>query len=226
MDTSGIETALEAAEASVAGGGGVGGTGFWPAVNAVKRDPALVETHADRIARIDRAAFERWALLTVPVAVGTALMVVGTLAGLGLVWWAYGADRPWNGLLLLAGTGATMTTTHGLAHLAVGWSSGMRFTHWFIGTIGRPQPGVKVDYATYLRTPARRRAWMHAAGAVMTKLVPFFALPPALVMDAPGWTVGILVVVGIGTIVTDVLWSTKSSDWKKFRREMGFSETT
>jgi hypothetical protein len=225
MDTSGIEAALEAAEASVAGGGGVGGTGFWPAVNAVKRDPALVETHADRIARIDRAAFERWALLTVPVAIGTAIMVVGTLVGLGLVWLAYEADRPWNGLLLLVGTGATMTTTHGLAHLAAGWSSGMRFTHWFIGTIGRPQPGVKVDYATYLRTPARRRAWMHAAGAVMTKLVPFFALPPALVMDAPGWTVAILVVVGIGTIVTDVLWSTKSSDWKKFRREMGFSET-
>ena len=65
------------------------------AVAAVKRDPALTDAYRRRIADIDRAAFERWALLTVPAGVGTALMVVGTLVGLGFVWAAYGATELW-----------------------------------------------------------------------------------------------------------------------------------
>lgn len=220
MDREGIEEALGRAESALERGDGLKGTGFWKAVGAIKRDPELVEPFADRVASIDRMAFERWALVTIPAAIGTTLMVIGTLAGLGLVWWAYGVETPWNGVLLLVGTAVTLVTTHGLAHLVVGRVVGIRFTHWFVGTIGRPQPGVKTDYSSYLRTPPRSRAWMHAAGAITTKFIPFLALPPALVMDAPGWTVVVLTVVGVAQILTDVLWSTKVSDWKKFSREM------
>jgi hypothetical protein len=219
-----IEAALSAAEESVARGEtALGPSGFWKAVASVKRDPALVDEYADRIAGIDRTAFERWALLTVPVLTGTALMVIGTAVGFGLVAWAYSLDRPWNGLILLAGTGVTLVTTHGLAHLVVGRVLGMRFTHWFISSVSRPQPGVKLDYSTYLRTAATRRAWMHASGALMTKVIPFLALGPAIVMEAPWWTTTLLIVVGVAQIVTDVVWSTKSSDWKKFRREMNIA---
>ncbi|NNF70410.1 MAG: hypothetical protein HKN01_11625 [Acidimicrobiia bacterium] len=63
---------------------------------------------------------------------------------------------------------------------------------------------------------------MHASGAVLTKLIPFFALGPALVMEAPWWTTALLVLLGVGQIVTDIVWSTKASDWKKYRRELGF----
>jgi hypothetical protein len=150
-------------------------------------------------------------------------MVVGTLIGLAVVFWAYQVEQPWNGLALLAGTGITLVTTHGLGHLVAGRLVGIRFTHWFIGEISRPQPGVKIDYATYLRTPARARAWMHASGALVTKTVPLLALPPAFVMDAPGWTVALLIVIWIVMTATDILWSTKSSDWKKFSREMGIA---
>lgn len=215
-----IGRALDAAESALAAGRRLDGTGFWKAVAAVKRDPALVEAHAERIGRIDRAAFERWALLALPAATGTALMVAGTAAGLLLVLWGYYVEAPWNGLLLLAGTVITMVTTHGLAHLVVGRMGGMRFTHWFVGTIRRPQPGVKVDYESYLRVPARRRAWMHASGAVVTKAVPFLALGPAFVMPAPWWATALLLVVGVVQIATDALWSVKASDWKKYRREM------
>jgi hypothetical protein len=224
MDRNEIEAALDRAEAGIAAGAGVGGTGFWKAVSAVKRDPSLVEEYAERIGDIDRRAFEHWALLTVPAGIGTATMVIGTLVGLGLVLAAYSAEETAAGILLLLGTGITLTTTHGLAHQAVGMLTGMRITHWFIGTIGRPQPGVKVDYATYLRTPAKSRAWMHASGAILSKAIPFFALGPALVIPVPGWATAILVVLGVGQIITDVLWSTKASDWKKFRREMSFAE--
>ena len=114
----------------------------------MKRDPALVEEFADRAAAIDQNAFQGWALLTVPIWTGTALMTLGAAVGLFLVLLAYYAGEPGNGLLLLAGTAITLVTTHGLAHLIVGRAFGMRFTHWFLGTIRRPQPGVKVDYAS------------------------------------------------------------------------------
>lgn len=224
MNRAEIEDRLDRAEASVNAGSGVGGTGFWGAVGAVKRDPALVETYGRRIADIDRSAFEQWALLTVPAGIGTAVMVAGTVVGLGLVWAAYGASELWAGLFLLAGTGITLVTTHGLAHLLVGLVYGMSFTHWFIGSMSRPQPGVKVDYATYLGTPARNRAWMHAAGALVTKAIPFFALGPALVIGVSGWVTAVLVVIGVVQIVTDVAWSTKASDWKKYRREMQYAD--
>ena len=224
MERAEIERRLDEAEKAVKEGSGLSGTGFWSAVGAVKRDPALADAYRERIATIDRAAFERWALFVVPAGVGTVLMVVGTLVGLGFVLAAYGASQLWAGLFLLVGTGITLVTTHGLAHLVVGSAVGMRFTHWFVGTLSRPQPGVKVDYATYLATPARARAWMHASGALVTKAIPFFALGPALVIGVPGWVTALLVVVGIVQIATDVLWSTKASDWKKFRREMRYAD--
>ena len=223
MDRGEIEAALDRADAGIESGSGVRGTGFWKAVGVVKRDPSLVEDYADRIGDIDRRAFEAWALITVPASVGTALMVIGTLVGLGLVWAAYSAEEMTAGILLLLGMGITLVTTHGLAHQVVAAAVGMNVTHWFIGAIGRPQPGVKVDYATYLRTPAKSRAWMHASGAIMSKAVPFFALGPAFVIPAPGWATAILIILGIGQIVTDVLWSTKASDWKKFKREMAYA---
>lgn len=222
MTSEEVAETLADADAALDRGEGLDGTGFWKAVTGAKRDPALVEQFADRIGDIDRRAFERWALVTVPAPVGTAVMIAGTAVGLALVWVAYGSDRPLNGVMLLAGMLVTLVTTHGLGHLVVAAVGGMRVTHWFIGTVTRPQPGVKIDYATYLRANAAARARMHAAGAVVTKLVPFLALPPALVMDAPSWTVWALVVLGVGQILTDVLWSTKSSDWKKYRREMQF----
>ncbi len=226
MQRSDIDTALTNAEEAVARGEALGPSGFWKVVGAAKRDPEVAAQHAERIAAIDRAAFEQWAFLTVPAITGTVLMVVGTLIGLGFVFWAYSLDQPLNGIALLAGTGITLVTTHGLAHLVVGRLFGMRFTHWFIGSIRRPQPGVKVDYATYLRTPATHRAWMHASGAVVTKLIPFFALGPALVMEAPWWTTALLILLGVGQVVTDVVWSSKASDWKKYRREMRYASET
>lgn len=196
---------------------------FWRVVAAVKRDQTLADAFADRIAVVDRTAFERWALLTVPIWSGTALMVLGTVLGLFMVLLSYYVTEPGNGVFLLVGTGITWITTHGLAHVAVGALGGMRFTHWFIGRLIQPQPGVKVDYATYLRADAKARARMHAAGAVMTKIVPFAALGPALVIGVQPWVTALLVLGGVGSIVTDVLWSTKTSDWKKYLREMRYA---
>jgi hypothetical protein len=227
MDRARVEAILDAAEKAVSTGSPLAPTGFWKAVAAVKRDQALVEAHADRIARIDRASFKTWALVTVPLWLGNVLMIGGTLVGLALVARAYYLEGTGAGLVFLAGFGVVLVTTHGLGHLAVGSLMGMRFTHWFIGPLRPPlPPGVKLDYATYLRAPAVSRAWMHASGAIVTKTVPFVFLGAALAADLPAWVVWALVVIGLAQIGTDLFWSTKASDWKKFRREMSLAQTS
>lgn len=218
-----VENILSACEARLRAGQPLTGSGFWQAVATVKRNPPLVEQYADRIAAIDRAAFERWAWLTFPMLMGDVMLWLGTLAGLGLVAGSYYAHEPWNGILLLLGTGVLVTTVHGLAHLIVGRVVGMRFTHWFIGKPTQPQPGVKVDYATYLRTPPRTRAWMHASGALATKVMPFLLLGAAWGAGVPAWTWIAMILLGVVQVISDLTLSVKKSDWKKFTREMGIA---
>lgn len=225
MDREQIDGILITAEAALASGGKVdlGPLGFWRAVNAVKKQPEMVEIFADRIGRVDREAFERWALLKLPSGLGTTLSIVATAGGLTLIGWAYGADGTAQGVALLAGMGVVLTATHGLAHWVVARTQGMRVMYWFVGTIQRPTPGIKIDYATYLRTPARKRAWMHASGAIVSKLIPFISLGAGWAMGAPAWTLVALGALGVVQIITDILWSTKGSDWKKVKREMALA---
>lgn len=227
MDREEIDALVSAIEADFAADphASLRGRGFWKAVDAVKRDPDLVDRFAERMAALDRAGFERWALLTVPGGIGTMVALIVTALGLTMVGLAYSAEEPWNGVLLLAGMFIVFLATHGLGHLAVGRVFGIRFTHWYVGTIGRPQPGVKTDYASYLRATPKQRAWMHAAGAVVSKLVPFLLIPAALIAGVPWWATTLLVLFAIAGIVTDYLLSVTKSDWKKYLREMEFERT-
>ena len=60
---------------------------------------------------------------------------------------------------------------------------------------------------------------MHASGAIATKLAPFLALAFFPGSEAPWWSAAALVALGVFQIVTDVLFSVRSGDWKRFRRE-------
>jgi len=228
MDEQAVERGLSESERALEGDGRPDLTrlGFWQAVAAVKRDRALIDRYADRIARIDRAAFERSVPIRFPLTVGLAADGVGVLVGVTLValtlstsavpW----ANSPWRELVFLAALGVLLVTTHTLAHWIVGTLVGIRFTHAFTVPPKQPQPGFKLDYASYLRTPARARAWMHASGAIVTKLVPFVLLPFALRGGLAAWAIWAMLAFGVLQIVTDALWSVRGSDWKKFRREM------
>jgi hypothetical protein len=213
---------IREARHSVEAGGGLGGTGFWKLVGAIKQEKGL-DRFIEDVAEIDQRALRNWALLTVPLALGSSLMVFGTLVGFAFVTLAYQVEGVWGGVWILLGTGVLLVTTHSLAHLVVGTAVGIRFTYWFIGKISQPQPGVKTDYATYLQTPARSRAWMHAAGAITTKVIPFLMIGAALAAGVPAWATWALVAAGVVALLTDVLWSTKASDWKKFKREMAYA---
>jgi hypothetical protein len=224
MGSPGIEESLTRAEAAVRDGRGLGGTGFWGAVGSVKRQPELVDRYADRIAAIDDAAHRNWAMLIIPLWLGTSVAVIVVLGGLALVWWAYYLDGTAATVSFLAGAGVLIGATHGLGHLVVGRLLGMRFEYWFIGEIRQPQPGVKLDYAAYLRTSAPRRAWMHASGALTTKIIPFLLIGAAVAAGLPSWVPWLLAGLGVAMVLTDVLWSTEESDWKRFKREMRFAQ--
>lgn len=218
-----IDTILNACEVQIGFGNTpeINGTGFWPAVRAVKSEPELIDQFADRIGAIDRAAFNAWARFVIPISLGTVIAVVGVLIGLSIIS-AAALIPEWNGIVFLVGTGVLIGTTHGLGHLIVGFIGGIRFSAWFIGR-GRPQPGVKTDYGTYLRATPNARAWMHASGAIVTKAIPFLLLPAALAVSAiPTWVSLVLIGLGIVQIITDVVWSTKSSDWAKYARERAY----
>lgn len=222
MDDSAIDRALAACEQQLQAGGtpDLRALGFWRAVAAVKRRRELVDRYATRIATIDRQAFRRHIRLAFPVSLGVIALDLGLFGGLLLLGIALGVDHPWREILVLVAAGALDTTTHGLAHLAVGTFVGIDFTDWFVDLPKRPQPGFKIDYASYLRASPRQRAWMHAAGAIATKLTPFLVIPFAVAIGTETWAVLILLAVGVIQILTDVVYSVRASDWKKFRREM------
>jgi len=222
LDRAQVESILAAVEQALAGGGPVDLTslGFWRAVAAVKRQPEWVSAYATRIGEIDRRAFARAVRPIVPFGVGTGILGAACLVGIVLVLIDLNLPRPLRGLVVLAGTGALLWSTHDLAHLVVGWVDRLQFVGWFLGGPTRLQPGLKVEYGSYLRTPPAARAWFHASGAIVTKLVPFAVLAATVGRDLPAWTRLALVGIGVATLLTDLLFSINNSDWKKFRREM------
>jgi hypothetical protein len=148
------------------------------------------------------------------------VLAVGAGAGLAALIVAANIESPgWAGLLLLGAAGVWSVALHCPTHWPVGWLAGIRFTDMFLGGPPPPRPGVKTDYATYLRAEPAMRAWFHASGAIATKLAPFVALAVWPLTEAPAWAAWGLLGMGVVLVATDLLFSVRSSDWKKFRRE-------
>jgi hypothetical protein len=207
--------------------------GFWRVVALIKRGDELIERYAEQVGRIDTKAFRARVGFRVPVWLGNGLLLGAIAVGVFGVIVAIAAATPTlanepntflAGAGLLVAAGAWAVGFHSPTHWLVGRFVGIGFTDYFLGGTPIPYPGLKTDYATYLRADPMARVWMHASGAVATKLAPFLALAFAPAADAPGWAVAILLALGAFQIVTDVVISTKRSDWKKVRRELAVAK--
>src|SRR5688572_21492954 len=119
MDTAEIDSRLARAEAAVAGGQGLRGTGFWPAVAAARRDPDLAARHAARMAAIDRRAFEQGVRVRTSAGTGVRLLIAGSCAGVGLVALAVTLDGAAQTVALLLAGGVLLLSTHSLTHWLV-----------------------------------------------------------------------------------------------------------
>ena len=67
---------------------------------------------------------------------------------------------------------------------------------------------------------------MHASGAIASKIAPFAVFAAVYLPHRaagydlfPSWALWAVLAIGVVQIVTDVLFSTRHGDWKKFRRE-------
>jgi len=208
-----IEAAVDAGDADL--------REFWRLVRRIKADPALAERYADAVGRIDRTAFERRVRPRFPVWFGNGLLNAGTLVAAAAIVYATQCDNQTvSGALLVAAGGMLTVTLHDPTHWAIGRAAGMRFDCYFLDGPTRVQPGLKTDYASYLRTPPRKRAAMHASGAVASKLAPVVPLAAAPLAHAPLWAVLALAGLTVLQVLTDVTFSVKRSDWKKVRREL------
>ena len=188
-------------------------------MEAVKADPALIEEHADRIGVIDSNAFRQWAFVTVPLWIGNLVMLGGTLLG----------PRP-RGVVVFARGDDFRSGVHVRVRRAPG--------HY-------PQPGPppgRHDPRDPLHTLVRRlddsgpnpvsrsttpRICGHrpppGPGCMprersSPRSMPFALIGAALAAEVPrsgrwccsSWW-------ALARSLTDILWSTKESDWKKFR---------
>ena len=209
-----IERAVDAGDTDLSA------LGFWRLVKRVKLSPEAVERYGEQVGRIDTAAFRRGVPRRWPVWLGNAVLTAGVVAGaLAIVFALHVSSSLLKGLALVAAGVLWSVCSHSLAHWLVGRLVGIRFTDYFIGGPPPPRPGLKTDYATYLRTPAERRAWMHASGAIATKVAPFVPLLFWSASGAPVWSALVLLAIGAVQIVTDLVFSVQSSDWKKVLRE-------
>jgi hypothetical protein len=218
----GFEAEFARIEAAVdAGNADLRALGFWRLLAKVKVDAVLSAHWAEQAGRIDRKAFEARVRPRFPVWFGNLVLLAGGLLGAFAVGIALGTDdETIAGLALVFAGVAWSIAFHSPTHWLVGRIVGIRFTAYFFGGPFPPRPGVKTDYATYLGASPVARAWMHGSGAVVTKLAPFAALAFWPASGAPTWAALALVAIGVFQVVTDVLLSTKSSDWKKVRREL------
>jgi hypothetical protein len=215
------------------------GLGFWALLRKVKQEPRLAGHWADVVGRIDRKAFEARVRPTFPVWFGNGLLLVGTVVLSGAVVVAIRlAEGPseagdtWAGILAVVAAGGLSVTLHCPAHWVVGRLVGIRFSRYFIGGPLKLTPGIKADYATYLRASPGERVTMHAAGAVASKIAPFAVFAAMYLPHAarnfelfPEWSLWTVLGVGVAQILTDVLWSTRRSDWRKVKRERGVARS-
>ncbi len=221
-DPAGYPAEFERIEAAVdAGQTDLRVLGFWRLLARVKADPVLAHHWAEQAGRIDRKAFEARVRFHVPVWFGNLVLLVGTLVGAAAVAFALRTDSDAGaGLALVFAALAWSATFHVPAHWLVGRVVGMRFLAYYVRDLIPPVPGLKIDYETYLRVAPESRAWMHASGAIASKIAPFVALAFWPASGAPGWAAWAIAMYGLLIIGTDVFISTRKSDWKRFRREM------
>jgi hypothetical protein len=209
-----IESAVDAGQTDLSG------LGFWRLLRRVKAEPMLAEHWAGQGGRIDRKAFEARVRFRFPVWFGNLVLLIGVVFGAAAIVFGMRCDNPTvAGSAFVVAGGAWSLCVHDLAHWAVGRMAGISFLAYFVGGPFPPRPGLKIDYASYLRASPAARAWMHASGALATKIAPFVALGFCLAANGPAWAAWVLAAMGALEIASDILFSRTRSDWKRVARE-------
>lgn len=181
------------------------GLGFWKVVAEAKKDSSLVEKFGERIGDVDQKAFKNWAWLTISITLGHLIELVGTLFGLVLLYFGLTDTTTYGGIALVLSSLVFATTLHPFAHYFIGRLKGIDFTFYFPDGPGLIEPTLKIDYASYLKTPPKDRAMMHLAGPIATSLAPLIVLILGMVFGALPWAVILVGVVLLVNASTEII---------------------
>ncbi len=158
--------------------------GFWRVVLEAKKNPAIVDELGDRIGDIDQKAFKKWAWLSVSITIGHIIELIGTAIALALLYIGLTTATNLGGVSLVLSALILSATLHPFAHYLVGKWQGIDFTFYFPNGPALIEPTIKIDYASYLRAPAKGRVLMHLAGPIATSAAPLGVLVLGLIFGA------------------------------------------
>jgi hypothetical protein len=154
--------------------------GFWRVVRAAKKEPKLAENVAERIGRLDKLLFESKVWTKLDYKFGTAIELLGAIIGLMLLYFGSTSMGVESTVFYIASAIVLMTALHPISHSIAGKLFGIKFHFYFLDGPMLVEPTLKVDYSTYVRAPAKKRAIFHLAGAINSVLVTLIVFLVAL----------------------------------------------
>lgn len=191
------------------------GKEFLSIVNKIKKDRVNDNDVLMLIEKISRKRFGKKVSFTLGLFTGNALEIIATIAAVVL---ALRIDADW---MLYTCTFILMASMHPLSHYLTGRLSGIRFTHYYLNGPARIEPTLRIDYFSYLKASAGRRALMHASGVIGTLAAPLVMALIAFDKGAAGAAQNLFYFFLL-LMVFELLTSTKIGDLMKAKREYGY----
>ncbi|MBI4132570.1 MAG: hypothetical protein HY473_00515 [Candidatus Sungbacteria bacterium] len=174
---------------------------FFELIRAFKNSPELLRSHAKSLGELNREIFLA-SHRVFPVGWGALaeilILVVSIAAGLAAIL----AKEP--ALIVIAQIG-TVIALHPLLHLLAGTLMGIRFLGFYLNGPLRIEPGVKVDYETFLLRTGRRRALFFLAGIAGTFTGAFGWLLIGYFYSLPALYVNILLAISLLLFISEFI---------------------
>ncbi len=188
---------------------------FQSVLNKVKSDRINDDVLLRQIESISLERFDKKVSLTLPVAAGNLLELLGTMAAIILPYMLN------SDIFIYASALILMATLHPVSHYAAGWLCGIGFTHYYLNGPARIEPTLRINYYSYLKASGGKRAFMHASGVIGTLAAPLIVGLIALDKGAVGaaWNIFYFFLL---LIIFELLTSTKIGDLMKAKREYGY----
>lgn len=179
--------------------------GFWKVVKVAKKDPEIAGKFAERIGTIDKLLFESKIWTKLDYRTGTILELIGAVIGLSFLYFGATSTGIESTMLYFVSAVVFMTALHPIAHSIAGRLFGIGFHFYFLNGPLLIEPTLKVDYSTYVKAPAKKRAIFHLAGAINSVLVTLLVFIVALFdPDAQVITKVVLAVFWLFTISSEL----------------------
>ncbi len=185
---------------------------FWKLVDEIKK--GKFKEHIDFVGRIDEKVYRKRTRIKVGISYGNSILLVLLIISIFLL------TR--GGYLFLLGALCIPWIVHPLAHYIVGKAYGIDFLFYFPNGPAKIEPTLKIDYATYLRASARKRAYMHASGVIATLSSAFLMVILSFLSKQNALIKFVLIAYFLILLITDLAFSPKFGDLKRYKREMRY----